>query len=109
MRSAATRANPRFPWLDEDEEYRFPDPEASGTESVVAIGGNLSPGMLLSAYRQGIFPWFNQDDPIIWHRPDPRFVLPAAEVHISGKLNKIPQTKRFALSIDRQFSDIIHA
>ncbi len=65
--------DPDFPFLSENQRFQFPSPEKAKHNSVVAWGGNLSPGMLLSAYEQGLFPWYGEDDPVIWHSPDPRF------------------------------------
>jgi len=76
------RADPDFPWLSEDQWFSFPKAKTTSSRSVVCTGGNLSPGMLLSAYRQGSFPWFNDDDPIVWHSPDPRFILEPRELHV---------------------------
>jgi leucyl/phenylalanyl-tRNA--protein transferase len=75
----------------------------------VCTGGNLSPGMLLSAYRQGIFPWFNDDDPIVWHSPDPRFIIEPRELHVSDTMRKIIKKRRFELSLDTSFGEVIHA
>ncbi|HPB66395.1 MAG TPA: hypothetical protein PLW80_07530 [Spirochaetales bacterium] len=52
---------PRFPWLGEDDGFAFPPVSGASPDGVLCVGGNLSPGMLLSAYRQGVFPWFNDD------------------------------------------------
>ena len=56
------------------DELIFPHP-SHAEDGILAIGGNLSPERLLLAYQNGIFPWYNEDEPIIWHAPDPRFVL----------------------------------
>ncbi|MCX7024978.1 MAG: leucyl/phenylalanyl-tRNA--protein transferase [Spirochaetes bacterium] len=71
------------------------------------MGGNLSPGLLVSAYSQGIFPWFNDEDPILWWSPDPRFVLDPLELHVSASMRKVLRKGRFELSVDRDFRAII--
>ncbi|MDR1363009.1 MAG: leucyl/phenylalanyl-tRNA--protein transferase [Spirochaetaceae bacterium] len=86
--------------------YQFPDPLAADGD-VVCIGGNLSPGMLLSAYRQGIFPWFNDGDPILWQSPDPRFVIFPQNLHVSDSMCKILKKKRFVISFDCDFHAVI--
>ena len=105
----AGRADPLFPWLSEDEWFAFPKSGGPSFHGVVCTGGNLSPGMILSAYRQGIFPWFNDDDPIVWHSPDPRFILEPRELHVSGTMRKIIKRRRFELSLDTAFGDVIRA
>lgn len=96
-----------FPWLEVDERFTFPDPETADSEGVVACGGNLSPGMLLSAYSQGIFPWFSEGGPILWWSPDPRFVVFPCEVHVSGTMKKILRQGRFGFSFDSAFREVI--
>jgi leucyl/phenylalanyl-tRNA--protein transferase len=98
--------DPDFPYLEEDQRYRFPDP-ATADDSIVAVGGNLSPGMLLSAYEQGIFPWYNPEDPILWQSPDPRFVIFPQTLHISRSMNKILRRGDFDISLNGDFSAVI--
>jgi leucyl/phenylalanyl-tRNA--protein transferase len=98
--------DPSFPYLDENQRYRFPDP-ASIQEDIVAVGGNLSPGMLLSAYEQGIFPWYNPEDPVLWQSPDPRFVIFPEKLHISASMGKILKQGRFTITFDRDFPAVI--
>lgn len=82
-----TSEDPNFPYLEINEFYQFPHVEQA-YKGVVCTGGNLSPGMLLSAYKQGIFPWYNDNEPIIWWSPDPRFVLFPQELHVPKSLQK---------------------
>jgi leucyl/phenylalanyl-tRNA--protein transferase len=102
----AAGPDPDFPYLDESQRYRFPDP-ASVEGSVVALGGNLSPGMLLSAYEQGIFPWYNPEDPILWQSPDPRFVIFPHTLHVSRSMKKILHRGDFEISFNRDFPAVI--
>ena len=81
----------RLSWLDPDTP--FPDPESALTEregaaGLLAAGADLSPGRLLDAYRHGIFPWFSDDQPILWWSTDPRMVLRTDEFHVSHSLRK---------------------
>jgi leucyl/phenylalanyl-tRNA--protein transferase len=98
--------DPRFPYLDEEERYPFPSPEARKGD-IVAVGGNLSPGMLLSAYEQGIFPWYNPGDPIIWQSPDPRFLIFPEKLHVSLSMRKTLKQERFEILLDRDFPAVI--
>jgi len=101
--------DPDFPYLSENERFTFPSPENAEHESIVAWGGNLSPGMLLSAYEQGLFPWYSEDDPIIWHSPDPRFVIFPDKLHISRSMMKILRKNIFQVTFDGDFSAVINA
>jgi leucyl/phenylalanyl-tRNA---protein transferase len=107
--SAETRADPAFPWLSDDEWYPFPDPGEWRRDGLVCVGGNLSPGMLLSAYAQGVFPWFGERDPLLWQSPDPRFVLFPEKLHISESLRRMIRKAPFELSLDRDFPSVIRA
>jgi leucyl/phenylalanyl-tRNA--protein transferase len=100
--------DPDFPYLSETERYEFPFAgDAKG--DVVAVGGNLSPGMLLSAYENGIFPWYNDDDPILWQSPDPRFVIFPKDLHISTSMKKVLHKNVFDVRIDYDFASVITA
>ena len=101
--------DPDFPYLSENERYPFPDPAEAEHDSIVAWGGNLSPGMLLSAYEQGLFPWYSEGDPVIWQSPDPRFVLFPETLHISVSMKKALRQKKFAISFDHDFPGVISA
>lgn len=99
-------------WLDpRDDNYGFPDVSLALTEpdGLLAIGGSLSPGRLQSAYRRGIFPWYNEDQPILWWSPDPRTVLFPKRVHISRSLAKKVRQGQFDISFDRAFDQVVEA
>jgi leucyl/phenylalanyl-tRNA--protein transferase len=98
--------DPLFPYLTEHDRFSFPSP-AESPDWIVAVGGNLSPGMLLSAYEQGIFPWYNRDDPILWQSPDPRFVIFPDKLHVSASMEKIFKQGKFTLALDRDFDGVI--
>ena len=71
--------------------YTFPNPRDASKEGLVAWGGDLNPNRILSAYRQGIFPWYNENDPILWWSPDPRLVLYFDDL----KIEKLPEYENF--------------
>jgi leucyl/phenylalanyl-tRNA--protein transferase len=100
--------DPDFPFLTEFDRYAFPPPEDCPGD-IIAVGGNLSPGMLLSAYEQGIFPWYNPDDPVIWQSPDPRFVIFPEKLHISRSMEKVLRQGDFDFALDRDFAGVIAA
>jgi len=85
----------------------FPHPNAASPEGVLAIGGDLSPERLLEAYRCGIFPWYSEQDPIIWWSPDPRCVLFPHEIKISHTMRQILRQKRFTITFDHDFPAVI--
>jgi leucyl/phenylalanyl-tRNA---protein transferase len=81
--------------------------ESANELGILASGGNLSPGMLLSAYKQGIFPWFSEGEPLLWWSPDPRFVLLPDQIHCPASLRKFLRKGRFELSLDKAFRAVI--
>jgi leucyl/phenylalanyl-tRNA--protein transferase len=98
--------DPHFPYLSEDDYYQFPPPNEWDGD-IVAVGGNLSPGMLLSAYEQGVFPWYNPGDPVIWQSPDPRCVIFPENLHVSSSMRKIFKSGLFRITIDEDFQGVI--
>ncbi|TFH12819.1 MAG: leucyl/phenylalanyl-tRNA--protein transferase [Nitrosomonadales bacterium] len=76
---------------------------------LLAAGGDLSPERLIEAYRNGIFPWFNENETILWWSPDPRMVLFPNELKISRSLNKILKNSNYEIRVDSAFSQVIHA
>ena len=98
--------DPDFPYLN--QSYRFHFPDRSGWDSdIISAGGNLSPGMLLSAYEQGIFPWFGPNDPIIWQSPDPRCVIFPDNLHISSSMKKVLKNNVFTITFNKNFDGVI--
>jgi leucyl/phenylalanyl-tRNA--protein transferase len=97
--------------LDEKPGAPFPDVSLAEREpnGLLAVGGDLSPQRIINAYQQGIFPWFSEDEPILWWSPDPRTVLFPERIKISRSLRKLLKKKPFKLSFDRDFSAVIHA
>lgn len=100
----------RLHWLDPRHPNQpFPDPAKalSDPNGLLAIGGDLSATRLLNAYRHGVFPWFNPDEPILWWSPDPRCVFPACAVRVSHSLAKLRRQDRYAVSFDRAFDTVL--
>ncbi|MDP2805703.1 MAG: leucyl/phenylalanyl-tRNA--protein transferase [Gallionellaceae bacterium] len=76
---------------------------------LLAAGGDLSPSRLLDAYRQGIFPWFNEGDPVLWWSPDPRMVLFPNEFKLSNSLRKTIRQGEFEIRFDTAFEQVMRA
>jgi len=85
----------------------FPDPSLANEEGLLAAGGDLSPQTLLAAYARGIFPWYAEDQPVLWWSPDPRMVLFPAEFHCSKRLARRMRQGVYSISFDEAFDDII--
>jgi len=85
----------------------FPDPNLADDDGLVAYGGELSPDYLLSAYSQGIFPWFSENEPILWWSPNPRMVLLPQDFKIRKSLQQVINKGTFELRIDSAFRDVI--
>ncbi|GAB4508909.1 MAG: leucyl/phenylalanyl-tRNA--protein transferase [Sulfuricaulis sp.] len=89
-------------------DLRFPPVELASPEGLLAVGGDLRAERLLEAYRHGIFPWYNPDQPILWWSPDPRAVLFPAKLHVSRSLRKTLRQKKYEVTLDTAFRDVIH-
>ena len=76
---------------------------------LLAIGGDLSATRLLSAYAQGIFPWYNPDEPILWWCPDPRAILLPSQFHVSRSLARRPRKADCAVTLNRAFPAVLEA
>lgn len=99
-------------WIDPDNpDIYFPDVEHALQEpdGLLAVGGDLQPERLLYAYRNGIFPWYGPDQPILWWSPDPRLVLYPEQLHVSHSLAKILRQQRFSVTFDQAFDQVIQA
>ncbi len=89
------------------DEILFP-PVDDAENGLLAVGGDLSPERLVAAYSQGIFPWYSEGEPILWHSPDPRFVLTAESFRVPRRLSRARRTEsRLRLSLDEAFEVVI--
>jgi leucyl/phenylalanyl-tRNA--protein transferase len=86
---------------------RFPPVEQASPDGLLAVGGDLRPKRLLEAYRHGIFPWYSDDQPILWWSPDPRTVLFPAKLHISRSLKRSLRPGLFSVTLDRCFREVM--
>ncbi|WP_319557525.1 leucyl/phenylalanyl-tRNA--protein transferase [Thiomicrorhabdus sp.] len=101
-------------WVDEEQEPAFPPTELAATDpdGLLAIGGRLTPDWLLTAYRHGIFPWFNPDEPVLWWSPSPRSVLRISELKVSKNLRKqvvkMQREGRLKVTLDQDFPTVMY-
>ncbi len=85
----------------------FPPVHLANKDGLLAIGGDLSLERLLLAYKSGIFPWYNQGEPIIWYSPDPRMVLFPNQLKISKSMKKLIRKNEFNITFNQNFSEVI--
>lgn len=90
-------------------ELSFPSPAMADSTGLLAIGGDLRPERLILAYVNGIFPWYNADEPILWWSPNPRLVLFPSKLHISRRLQRTLRSNRFQITFDTAFEQTIRA
>ena len=100
-----------IPWLDPGAAPHFPDTRSVLAEpaGLLAAGGSLDVDWLLVAYRQGIFPWFNENEPILWWSPAPRTVLYPERFYQSKSLQKLARQQRYQVTEDQDFRAVIEA
>ncbi len=99
-------------WIDpRSDNVEFPDVSLALDEpdGLLAVGGDLNPQRLLAAYRLGIFPWYNEGQPILWWAPNPRAVLFPQRLKISRSLRKTLRNQSFTVTLDQTFTDVIEA
>jgi leucyl/phenylalanyl-tRNA--protein transferase len=89
------------------KELIFPAVQSAGENGLLAIGGDLSSERLLLAYRSGIFPWYDENDPICWYCPNPRFVLFPEELNISKSMRTVLSNGKFSFTVNRAFTEVI--
>ena len=92
-----------------EEDVIFPDPTEAEAGGLLGVGGDLRPERLLLAYANGIFPWYNEGQPILWFSPDPRCVLEPASLHMGRSLRKTLRKAPFRLTLDTAFEEVIRA
>jgi leucyl/phenylalanyl-tRNA--protein transferase len=90
-----------------DHEIWFPPVEDATEEGLLALGGDLSVERLLLAYRSGIFPWFNEDEPPLWWCPNPRCVLFPNELYVSKSMQQLLKRKEFRITINQAFEEVV--
>lgn len=97
--------------LLDDKAPEFPHPNSAAEEldGLLAVGGNLDPTTLLAAYRQGIFPWYQDGDPILWWSPAQRCVLEPSAIHISNSLRRCLRQQNHQITINKAFDRVIMA
>ncbi len=96
-------------WRLSDDPTLWPNPAEAMPDGIVAIGGDLVPERLVQAYARGIFPWYSDGQPILWHCPDPRFVLLPSKLHVSKSLRRSINKGTYRIELDVAFPEIIAA
>ena len=96
-------------WLLNNTPFPSLDTALVEPNGLLAAGGDLSLQRLLTAYRTGIFPWFNEGEPILWWSPDPRMVLFPNELRISRSLRKALKRNSYTVCFDQRFDQVMHA
>jgi leucyl/phenylalanyl-tRNA--protein transferase len=96
-----------IPWLDFGDPFPPVEQALREPNGLLAAGGDLSPTRLLEAYRRGIFPWFGDEDPLLWWSPDPRMVLFVRELRVARSLRRVLRSGRFTVTFDRAFRDVM--
>lgn len=92
-----------------DEVFDFPPVSQATKDGLLAIGGDLSPERLLVAYSSGIFPWYQEGEPILWWSLDPRMVLKPADIKVTKSLWKTIESNKYSCSFDADFEGVIRA
>ena len=94
-------------WLERDDPFPPVDSALRNPNGLLCAGADLSVPRLLAAYRNGIFPWYSGDEPILWWSPDPRMVLFCDELKVARSLAKSIRNKGYAVQIDTAFRDVL--
>jgi len=92
-----------------DDRLVFPPPERAPRSGPLAVGGDLRPERLVLAYSLGIFPWYSEGEPILWHSPDPRMVLLPGELRVPRSLRRVERRRPYRLTLDTAFADVVAA
>lgn len=90
-----------------NKDIWFPDVNKASPEGLLAVGGDLSTERLLLAYRTGIFPWFEIDEPILWWSPNPRFVLFPKKLKVSKSMKQVMRNKDYKVTVNKDFKAVI--
>ena len=92
-----------------DNDILFPDTALAEPDGLLAIGGDLKPDRILAAYKNGIFPWFSDNDPVCWYSPHERCVIFPSKIHVSKSMHKSMRTKEFDVTTNTAFAAVIAA
>ncbi len=92
-----------------EDDIHFPPAHLAPEEGLLAVGGDLSPQRLIEAYRHGIFPWFNEEDPILWWSPDPRFVLFPQQLKVAKSMRPYFNQRKFEVSYNQCFEQVMRS
>ena len=97
-------------WLQEELPPHFPETASAQQEpnGLLAAGGLLSPAWLVAAYQRGIFPWYDEESPILWWSPAPRMVLQAEDLHLGRSVRKLMRTSSYRVTCNLAFSEVIY-
>ncbi|WP_263771228.1 leucyl/phenylalanyl-tRNA--protein transferase [Propionivibrio soli] len=98
-----------IPWIEADETFPSVEDALRDPNGLLCAGLHLSPQRVLEAYKHGIFPWFNEGDPVLWWSPDPRMVLFPSEFKISRSLRKALRAERYRIKLDARFDEVVAA
>ena len=98
-----------IPWLAERDPFPPVGTALRDPNGLLAAGGDLSPERLLDAYARGVFPWFGDDDPVLWWSPDPRMVLWLRDFHVSRSLRRAIRSARYTVTLDAAFTRVMAA
>ncbi|TSD64510.1 leucyl/phenylalanyl-tRNA--protein transferase [Inquilinus sp. KBS0705] len=90
-----------------DDRILFPDAGLAEPDGLLAIGGDLSVERLALAYKSGIFPWYSEDDPILWFSPHERFVLYPERLNVSKSMKRILRSGAFTITYDNCFNEVV--
>jgi leucyl/phenylalanyl-tRNA--protein transferase len=90
-----------------EDEIIFPNPELADESGLLAVGGDLSCDRLILAYKNGIFPWFSDGEPILWWSPNPRFVLFPKKLKISKSMQQVLKSNKFEITVNKNFENVI--
>ena len=96
-----------IPWLAPESPFPPLHTALLQPSGLLAVGGDLSPKRLIAAYRRGIFPWYNEGDPILWWSPDPRMVLLPKELRVTRSLGKSLKRGNYEIRVDSAFDEVI--
>ena len=91
------------------DDHIFPSPRSANEHGVVAYGGALNPNRIIQAYKQGIFPWFESDDNLLWWSPNPRMILYPEKIKISKSLKSVIKKNIFKVTFNKDFEEVIES